>query len=108
MLVILDDITFLCQIHGNLKDPFTIGIQGQLKNHHQVQDFSNDHAKFKFQDVLFYHDGLLYVPDGLTQFQILQIKHDALAIGHFGFNETMELVFRFLVATTLEIYERVH
>ncbi len=53
----LDDTTFLCQIHENLKDIFAIGIQSQLKNHCQVQDFSNDHANFKFQDGLLYCDG---------------------------------------------------
>jgi hypothetical protein len=40
-------------------------------NHHQVQDFFNDHAKFEFQDGLLYCDGLLYVPDGFVRFQIL-------------------------------------
>jgi hypothetical protein len=45
--------------------------KANLKNHQQVQDFFSDHAKFKFQDGLLYHDGLLYVLDGLTRFQIL-------------------------------------
>ncbi len=52
--IIHDDTTLICQIHEYLKkDPFAIGIQGQLRNHWQVQDFSSDHAKFKFQDGVF-------------------------------------------------------
>jgi hypothetical protein len=68
LLIISYDITFLCQIHEDLKkDSLTIGIQGQLRNCPQIQDFSNDHAtKFKFQDGLFYHDGFLYVPNAFT------------------------------------------
>jgi hypothetical protein len=62
-------------------------------SHHQIQDFSNDHAKFEFQDGLFYHDGLLYVLDDFMRFQILQAKHDALVASHFGFNKAMELMF---------------
>jgi len=59
--------TFFCQICEDLKkDPLTIGIQGQLKNHHQVHDFSSDHAKFKFQNGLLYYDGFLYVQTGLV------------------------------------------
>ncbi len=53
----LDDITFLCQIHENLNDIFAIGIQSQLMNHPQVQDFFNDHANFEFQNGLLYRDG---------------------------------------------------
>jgi len=52
--------------------------------------FSNDHAKFEFQKGLLYHDGLLYVFD--AWFQVLQIRHDALDVNHFGFNRTMELI----------------
>ncbi len=70
--VIPNDTTFLCQIHEDLKKGlFTIGIQGQLSSHHQVQGFFNDHAKFEFEDGLLYCDGLLYVLDGFTQLQIL-------------------------------------
>jgi hypothetical protein len=62
-------------------------------SHHQVQDFSSDHVKFEFQDGLLYCDGFLYVHDGLAQLQFLQARHDALVVGHFGFNKTMELMF---------------
>ncbi len=27
------------------------------------------------------------------RFQVLQVRHDTLVVGHFGFNKTMELVF---------------
>jgi hypothetical protein len=71
LLVILNDTNFLCQIREYLKkDLLAIGIQGQLKNHHQVQDFYSDHVKFEFQNGLFYCDGLLYVFDGPVGFQI--------------------------------------
>jgi len=73
-----------------LKDLFAINIQGQLKNHGQIQFFSNDHAKFKFQDGLLYCDGFLYVHDGLAQLQVFQARHDILATCHFGFHKTME------------------
>jgi hypothetical protein len=68
-LVILDDTSFFCQIHENLKDPLAIGIQGQLMSD-QVQDFFNDHVKFEFQDGLLYRDGLLYVLDGLVRIEV--------------------------------------
>jgi hypothetical protein len=72
LLVILDDIILLCQICEDLKnDPLVIGIQGQLRSHHQVLNFSNDHVKFEIQDGLFYRDDLLYVLDGLEGFQVL-------------------------------------
>jgi hypothetical protein len=48
------------------KNLLAIGIQGQLNSHHQVQDFFNDHVKFKFQDGLLYRDVILYVLDGLA------------------------------------------
>ncbi len=48
---------------------------------------------FEFQNGLLYHDSLLYVPNGLTQLQLLQAMHDTLVGSHFGFNKTMELVF---------------
>ncbi len=73
---------------------YTIGIQGQLRSHCQVQKNSSNHANFEFQDGLLYCDGLLYVFDGLMQLQVLQGRHDILATNHFGFNKTMELMFQ--------------
>jgi hypothetical protein len=94
LLAIPNDTTLLCQIHEDLKDLLIIGNQSQIKSHGQIQDFCSDHAKFEFQNGLLYRDGLLYVSNGLAQFQILQLKHDTLVVGHFGFNKTMELMSR--------------
>jgi hypothetical protein len=66
--IISNDISFFNQIREDLKNnPFAISIQGQLRSHHQIQDFSSDYAKFE----LLYCDGLLYVPDGPSQLQVL-------------------------------------
>ncbi len=46
-----------------------------MRSQHQVQYFSNDHAKFKFQNGLLYCDDFLYVFDGLAWFQVLQARH---------------------------------
>jgi hypothetical protein len=71
LLVILDDTTFFCQIHEDLKKyPLVIVILNQLKSHQQVHVFFNDHVKFKFQDGLFCGDGLLYILDGPSRFQV--------------------------------------
>ncbi len=48
-----------------------------MNNQNQGQDFLSDHNKFEFQDGLLYHDGLVYVPNGLAWVQVLQAKHDA-------------------------------
>jgi hypothetical protein len=94
---ILDDTTFFYQIREDLKkDLLAIGIQGQLKNHPQVQNFSNDHAKFEFQDGLLYHDGLLYIVDGHVQLQVLQARHNALIANHFGFNKPWSSCFEII------------
>jgi hypothetical protein len=58
----------------------------------KVKDFSSDHDTFEFQDGLLYHDGFLYIPNNPTWFQVLQAKHDAPIVGHFGFNKLMELI----------------
>jgi hypothetical protein len=71
-LVIIDDTTFSCQIREDLKkDPLVIVIQNQLRSHQQVHGFFSDHAKFKFQDGLFYGHGLLHILDGLVCLQVL-------------------------------------
>ncbi len=49
---------------------------------------------FEFQDGLLYCDGLLYGPNGLAWFQVIQVRHDVLVVKDFGFNKTMELMFR--------------
>jgi len=43
--------------------------------------------------VVYLSCNILYVPNGPTQFQIFQARHDVLATNHFGFNKTMELMF---------------
>jgi hypothetical protein len=94
--IIPNDITFFCQICEDLKtNPLIINIQRKLKCHHQVQDFSSDHAKFEFQNGFLYHNGHLYVPNGLAQLKVFQIKHNVLIVDHFGFNNTMKLVSRY-------------
>jgi hypothetical protein len=95
LLIIPNDKTLICQICENLKkDLVTISIQGQLRNYHQVQKITIEHAKFEFQNGLLYFDGLLYDPNGLTQLQVLQAMHNVLVVYHFGFNKTMELAFQ--------------
>jgi hypothetical protein len=74
------------------KKPPTIGIQGQLRSHCQIQKKSTDHANFEFQNGLLYCDGLLYVLSGLVWLQILQARHDIVGANHFGFNKTMEFM----------------
>jgi hypothetical protein len=43
-------------------------------------------------DGLLYYQGLLYISDGPYRLQVLQSRHDFPAVGHFGFNKTMELI----------------
>jgi len=73
------------------KIPIAINIKGELKESYHVQNLSNEHDNFEFQDGLLYHDGFLYVLDDPTKFQILQAKHDTLNATHFGY-KTMQLV----------------
>jgi len=48
--------------------------------------------RFQFQDGLLYYQGLLYVPKGPCQLQMLQSRHNSPSMGHFGYNKTMELI----------------
>jgi hypothetical protein len=57
---------FFVKFCEDLKDLLVVDIEGQLRNHHQVQDFFSDHPKFEFQNGLLYCDGFLYVFDGLV------------------------------------------
>jgi hypothetical protein len=52
----------------------------------------NSMTKFEFKDGLLYFKGLLYIPQRLTQFKIIQMHHDLSVAGHFDFNKTMELI----------------
>jgi hypothetical protein len=74
-------------IHENLiNDSFTIIVLNHSK------EVFWDFDKFEFWNELLYHDGLLYVPNGRTWFQVLQNKHNALVASHFGFNKTMKVM----------------
>jgi hypothetical protein len=87
-LVTFEDKTLLQHIREDLiNDAFAIGVKSHQKN------LPSDFDKFKFCDRLLYHDGLLYVLEGLTRLQVLQARHDTLVVSHFGFNKTMELMF---------------
>jgi hypothetical protein len=50
--------------------------------------------ELKFNDGLFYFKGLLYISLGFIQLEIIQMRHNLFAVGHFGFNKTMELISR--------------
>jgi hypothetical protein len=54
----------------------------------------NVDPRFQFHDGLLYYQGLLYVPEGPCQLQVLQSRHDSPSAGHFGYNKTMELISR--------------
>jgi hypothetical protein len=45
-------------------------------------------------DEILYYQRLLYIPDGIYRLQVLQSCHIFPAVGHFGFNKTMELTSR--------------
>jgi hypothetical protein len=48
LIIFMTQPFFVKFINTLKKNLFVIGIQGQLRNHHQVQGFYNDDAKFKF------------------------------------------------------------
>jgi hypothetical protein len=72
--------TFFHKICEDLEKDLIVDIQSQLRNQHQIKDFFNDCAKFEFWDGLLYHDGLLYVPNGINYMP-------------FRFNKSMELIY---------------
>jgi hypothetical protein len=66
-LIAHDDKTIICQVCEDLKnDLFVIGMKDQLKNQKSNLKSFKYHDKFKFQNGLLYHDGLLYAPNGPT------------------------------------------
>jgi len=72
-----------------LKNPFAISIKGHLKNQNQVQSFSNNQWQvqaskwFVISQWTFIHTWWPYsIPSSLGH------------AWHFGFNKTMELIFR--------------
>ncbi len=72
-----------------LENPFANIVQDQFKNSNPT---IGHHDKFKFRDGLLYYSELLYVLDGPTWLQLLQVRHNVLAMGHFKFNKTIELM----------------
>ncbi len=54
----------------------------------------NVDPRFQFHNGLLYYQGLLYVPEGPCQLQVLQSRHDSPSARHFGYNKTMELISR--------------
>ena len=53
-----------------------------------------DSSKFKIEGECLYFEKRIYIPDGLHRFQVIQARHDLPAVGHFGFNKTLELISR--------------
>ncbi len=87
LLVTLENKTIFQHICEDIINAYLVAI---VKSH-QKNPFSN-FDKFKFHDGLLYHDVLLYIPEGLTQLQVLQAKQKTLVVSYFAFNKTMELV----------------
>jgi hypothetical protein len=81
-----EDASYLKEVQEALQeDPFVKNIRKRLR----ANKVNNE---FKFNDGLVYFKGLLYIPPGPTRLKIIQMHHDLLAAGHFGFNKTMELI----------------
>jgi hypothetical protein len=82
----LVDSSFLDQIHAaSILDPLVLDIK---------RCSNNNCEKFKFVDDLLYFEECLYIPEGLACLRVLQARHDFPAVGHFGFNKTLELISR--------------
>jgi hypothetical protein len=78
--------SYFTEVQEALKDdPFVEKIKERLYIN-EVND------KFEFKDGLLYFKRLFYVPPGPTRLKIIQMCHDLPAIGHFGFNKTIELI----------------
>ena len=79
------DVDFLNQVRvatiGNL-------VALDIKRHLGKDD------KFKVGGDLLYFEERLFIPKGPTQLRVLQSRHDFLAVGHFGYNKTLELLSR--------------
>ena len=82
----LIDTTFLEEIlAASAKDPFVLDIQQRRSNN--IEESSH----FRVEDNLLYFEECLYVPSE-SCLSLLQARHDLPAVGHFGFNKTLELV----------------
>jgi hypothetical protein len=109
LLVPPNDKSLLCWIRENWKMiNFFTNIKGQLKNQNEIQTLSNDHDRFKLQNGLLYHDGILYVLNDHVWLQTLQAKHDFFGYKSFSIQQGHGInVSKLLVATTLEVCEGV-
>jgi hypothetical protein len=81
-----EDASYFMEVQAALKnDPLVEKIKEFLRIN-EVND------EFEFKDGLLYFKGLLYVFLRPTQLKIIQMRHNLFAVGHFGFNKTMELL----------------
>jgi hypothetical protein len=65
-----------------------------LPSHEGKRPQDDTDPRFQFIDGLLYYQGLLISPDGPCRLRVFQSHHDFPAVGHFGFNKTMELILR--------------
>jgi hypothetical protein len=75
------------------QDFFSHDIRQQL-NDYKSFDPKNHLNNFQFKNVLLYYKDLCYVPSGPLCLQVLQARHDLPSVGHFSFNQIMELISR--------------
>ncbi len=55
------------------KNPLIVDIQNQLRNQHQIQNLSCNHAKFKFRNGLLYLDGIFMFSMALFDFKFSKL-----------------------------------
>ena len=58
---------------------------------HDIKQRTKD-DKFKMEGDLLYFEERLYIPKRPIRLRVLQSRHDFPAVGHFGFNKTLELI----------------
>lgn len=81
------DLSIIEEIQKTLKqDPLVKEVQRQLKE--------GKGEDFEFNVGLLFFRGILYVPPSSARLKVLQVRHDLPAAGHFGVNNTIELVSR--------------
>ena len=80
------DVNFLDQVRvASIQDNVFLDIK-RRPNHEE--------DKFKLEGDLLYFEERLYIPEGPIRLRVLQSRHDFPAVGHFGFNKTLELISR--------------
>ncbi len=102
-MIVHDDKTIICQVCEDLKnDLFVIGMKDYLKNQKSNSKSFKYHDKFKFQNGLLYHDGLLYAPNGPTWHQTWWFNYIPFWIQqNHGVN-----ILKLRLTTTLEVCEK--